>query len=1697
MKTKTQLTNRILSIVLALVLMVGILPITSFTASATETEYDGVIGELYYKVDQENNVTTIFGNGALSSTTALVNVMTSNVVIEEGVTSIGNTAFRGLSSLEELTVKGDVTIGNYAFQGCASLETVTFMGNVTSVGNYAFHGCDGLSTIYYYGTTEPSYANALSSVTLYSSKGVSFCGLTPSNPPATQAPCSGDHTGWTELSSLTETVPGCYEITSGGKYYLSDDVRNSTNYRPTIRITCTEDVTLCLNGKTIYPAQSPSSMVVSLSADSTLNLCDCADTGRILGEEEILFAYNNATINMYSGTLKDSTRDAVYLMDGASFNMYGGTITGCNQWYGEAAITSYYFSQINIYGGNISDNHKYAIRTDGSIYISGDAKITGNVKGDVYLREGQTITTGTLTSGADIGITTVASENDIAITGSNTADYSRYFHSDNSSYAITNKGNTIYLHKHTCTYSAAENKITQTCSVCNKHTATATLTADDVIYTGAAIATGASVTFSDNWAGSKEHGEITYSDNLFVGDATAKVTVADKELVTTFKINPANIAETTVTFDPENGTYNGSAYTPGVTVTFNGATLAEDKDYTLSWDSSDLTNAGSHTATMTGKGNFTGTKNAAFRITPADIKGAVVTIDQDTFDYDGQPHKPTAVVTFNGAVLTEGVDYELYYISKDQIIKWNNDGPVKFLGNTSSDCINAGQYYVCVRGKGNFVTNSGFAYAPYTIKQAKNNWVKKPWITDWTYGKSANAPVGEAKFGTVYVIYDGTANDGTTYNGDAPPTKAGNYIARFFVDETANYEPITYNVPFTVKKANYNMIGAKWNYREPFQYNGKEHRVEVVGLPAGVTVKNYKNNTAVAVGDYYAEVSFAYDADNYNAPVINKLGWTIYNDWTPTEYTVNGSGWMNKDFVISANDGYKVSLTNTADGTWSESLTYSAETSDGSVTFYLKNETDGTISLAKTVSYKIDKTDPTGRVEFDERNGWEKFINTITFGLFFRNEVTVKIAANDALSGVDKIEYVTFGEAKTLDEVKAITDWTEYNGSFGVTLEDAKKFVYFVRITDKAGNVTYLSTDGAEYDTTAPLLYGIENGGVYHGDKVFKATDKNFLKIEVDGVDITDTANGDNEFKIVADNAEHTVTVTDKAGNVTECKITVYKKYMVTYSNGDGGSYEKEFKYGEVITIPNNEFFLDTFRKTGYTVKEWQGYTEGMTMPLRDLTFTAVYAPLEYTVTFDQNGGEAIAPITVTFGERYGSLPSSAITGLSGGNKNWYLVDAYGNVTDTNIKNLTLVSTARDHKLFIKRNVLAPSVSLALTVPGGISDGYQYYIPGASERVLTASIGNMNTDILEYTYRWYKDGALIDGATSNLLTVDGNVSDSGTYKVEVTARLKDGTNIVVTSDTATASKEQKVKILHATNTLSYDANGGEGGPQSSYTGGTGLTVSKDVPTREYHTFIGWNTAPDGSGDSYKAEDAYTFVNDNGNGGCVVTLYAQWKLVEYTVTYTVDGNPISTETVEHGKDALLTDLPAKDGYVGKWDSDGKNITENTTITAVYTEVPVVKPDEVKSEDKTDLEDAKKQLEDMLKDDAYADDDKKVIQDAIDDIDDALKVIGNVEAALELIGKLPDTVKKDDEAAIKAADNAYNALSDYERSLVSSDAKKALADAKAALAELKKPANSPQTGDSSNIFLWIALFFISGGTVITLTIVNRKRRIARKR
>ena len=66
------------------------------------------------------------------------------------------------------------------------------------------------------------------------------------------------------------------------------------------------------------------------------------------------------------------------------------------------------------------------------------------------------------------------------------------------------------------------------------------------------------------------------------------------------------------------------------------------------------------------------------------------------------------------------------------------------------------------------------------------------------------------------------------------------------------------------------------------------------------------------------------------------------------------------------------------------------------------------------------------------------------------------------------------------------------------------------------------------------------------------------------------------------------------------------------------------------------------------------------------------------------------------------------------------------------------------------------------------------------------------------------------------------------------------------------------------------------------------------------------------------------------------LYGKWTPITYTVTYVADGKIVGTVTVNHGEDATAPELPEKEGYTAAWDLDGKNITADTTISAVYTE-----------------------------------------------------------------------------------------------------------------------------------------------------------------
>ena len=101
------------------------------------------------------------------------------------------------------------------------------------------------------------------------------------------------------------------------------------------------------------------------------------------------------------------------------------------------------------------------------------------------------------------------------------------------------------------------------------------------------------------------------------------------------------------------------------------------------------------------------------------------------------------------------------------------------------------------------------------------------------------------------------------------------------------------------------------------------------------------------------------------------------------------------------------------------------------------------------------------------------------------------------------------------------------------------------------------------------------------------------------------------------------------------------------------------------------------------------------------------------------------------------------------------------------------------------------------------------------------------------------------------------------------------------------------------NTIYYNANGGEGGPVKNFSNAIYATVETGVPTRVGYTFVCWNTESDGSGDSYKGGDKYYFTAVHN--GEKVTLYAQWKANDYTLSRDSNGGEaLADVTVTFGK-----------------------------------------------------------------------------------------------------------------------------------------------------------------------------------------------------
>ena len=90
----------------------------------------------------------ISGNGEMAQYSFMEWSQIKTVVMEDGVTTIGQSAFRGCSSLTSVTIGASVTtIGQSAFNDCTNLTRVTIPASVTTIGQSAFRGCSSLTSV--------------------------------------------------------------------------------------------------------------------------------------------------------------------------------------------------------------------------------------------------------------------------------------------------------------------------------------------------------------------------------------------------------------------------------------------------------------------------------------------------------------------------------------------------------------------------------------------------------------------------------------------------------------------------------------------------------------------------------------------------------------------------------------------------------------------------------------------------------------------------------------------------------------------------------------------------------------------------------------------------------------------------------------------------------------------------------------------------------------------------------------------------------------------------------------------------------------------------------------------------------------------------------------------------------------------------------------------------------------------------------------------------------------------------------------------------------------------------------------------------------------------------------------------------------------------------------------------------------------
>jgi len=333
-----------------------------------------------------------------------------------------------------------------------------------------------------------------------------------------------------------------------------------------------------------------------------------------------------------------------------------------------------------------------------------------------------------------------------------------------------------------------------------------------------------------------------------------------------------------------------------------------------------------------------------------------------------------------------------------------------------------------------------------------------------------------------------------------------------------------------------------------------------------------------------------------------------------------------------------------------------------------------------------------------------------------------------------------------------------------------------------------------------------------------------------------------------------------------------------------------------------------TYSTTTYLTSAWPfgaggawDWDDDEKYPMLNLTGETYPFPF-YMISYQLDGGVMPSPLSdihysydpknaLSLSTPY-TLPIPAKTGYSF--SGWY--DNAG-LTGTPVAVITASDSG--HKTFYAKWSLAPTI----TGPTSMSVGEGY---AATATGTYSTTGSPAPTVVKTS----GDAAITWNSATMQLDVAAGLA-VGTYPVVLTA-----SNGISPDATITFT----LTVLQNIFSVIYHANEGIGtlvDPNSPYQTGSTVTV---LDTGEiifpHYLFVCWNTAPDGSGDSYDPGDVFTITTD-------VALYAQWKGITYidpgiqrliTVAPSLYGRVIADRQFAKSYETVTLTLLPDDGYV---------------------------------------------------------------------------------------------------------------------------------------------------------------------------------------